>query len=65
MVSLTIHTVPSSRSEIDLDNPREVLWWTKRLACNEAQLREAVARVGAKAAYVEQLLDGIEAILAV
>ncbi|WP_427913110.1 DUF3606 domain-containing protein [Ramlibacter sp. MMS24-I3-19] len=63
--ALAIDTVPASRSEIDLDNARELKWWTKRLACNEVQLREAVARVGPKAAHVEQLLDGVESILAV
>jgi hypothetical protein len=48
-----------------MDNPREVAWWTKRFACSEQQLREAVGQVGTNAAQVEQLLDGQEYILTV
>ena len=59
-----IHTVPADRSEIDVDNPRDVTWWTRRLACSEDQLREAVGLVGPAAAGVEQLLDGEESVLA-
>ena len=60
-----IDTVPANRGLIDMNNPREVSWWTKRFACNEAQLRQAVEQVGPNAAQVEQLLDGQEYILTV
>lgn len=62
-MALAFDTVPANRGMIDMNNPREVSWWTKRFACNEAQLREAVEQVGPSAAQVEQLLDGQEYIL--
>ncbi len=55
-------TIPAQRNVIELDNPREVSWWTKRLECSEQQLRQAVAEVGPSAAKVEQLLDGKDVI---
>ena len=58
-------TIPAQRNIIELDNPREVSWWTKRLECNEQQLRQAVAEVGPSAAKVEQLLDGCDVIISV
>lgn len=64
-MAFTFETVPANRGLIDMDNPREVSWWTKRFTCNEAQLREAVEQVGPYAAQVEQLLDGQEYILTV
>ncbi|TFZ01936.1 DUF3606 domain-containing protein [Ramlibacter humi] len=64
-MAFTIDTVPANRGLIDMNNPREVSWWTKRFACNESQLREAVQQVGTSAAQVEQLLDGQENILTV
>jgi hypothetical protein len=64
-MSLSFDTVPADRGRIDMNNPREVNWWTKRFACNETQLREAVGQVGPNAAQVEQLLDGQEFILTV
>lgn len=57
--------IPAQRNLIELDNPREVRWWAKRLGCNETQLREAVSRVGAQAAQVEQLLDGRDVLVTV
>jgi len=64
-MAFVFDTVPANRGLIDMDNPREVAWWTKRFACNESQLREAVEQVGPNAAQVEQLLDGQEFILTV
>ena len=64
-MSLSFDTVPADRGRIDMSNPREVSWWTKRFACNESQLRDAVEQVGPNAAQVEQLLDGQEYILTV
>lgn len=63
-MAFAMQTVPADRSTIDMDNPREVTWWTHRFACSERQLREAVEQVGLKAAQVEQLLDGQEFVLA-
>jgi hypothetical protein len=62
-MAFVFDTVPANRGMIDMNNPREVSWWTKRFACNESQLREAVEQVGPSAAQVEQLLDGQEYIL--
>ena len=64
-MAFTIDTVPANRGLIDMNNPREVNWWTKRFACSESQLRQAVDQVGTNAAQVEQLLDGQEYILTV
>jgi hypothetical protein len=64
-MAFVFDTVPANRGLIDMNNPREVNWWTKRFACNEVQLREAVEQVGPNAAQVEQLLDGQEYILTV
>jgi hypothetical protein len=57
-MAYVFETVPRDRGRIDMDDPREVIWWRKRFDCSEDQLREAVARVGDNAAIVEQLLDG-------
>lgn len=57
-MAYVFETVPAQRSRIDMSNPSEVLYWAKQFGCNEQQLREAVAQVGASAAMVEQLLDG-------
>jgi hypothetical protein len=57
-MAYVFETVPASRSQINLDDPREVSWWRKRFGCSEDQLRGAVAEVGNSAAKVEQLLDG-------
>ena len=51
-------TVPADRGLVNLDDPREVTWWSKRFGCSPQQLRAAVAEVGNSAAQVEQLLDG-------
>lgn len=64
-MALSFDTVPADRGRIDMNNPREISWWTKRFACNETQLRDAVEQVGPNAAQVEQLLDGQEYILTV
>jgi hypothetical protein len=64
-MAYVFETIPAQRNIIELDNPREVSWWTKRLECNEQQLRQAVAEVGPCAAKVEQLLDGSDVIISV
>jgi len=50
--------VPAQRDQIELGDPREVNWWSKRFGCSPEQLRQAVDQVGTSAARVEQLLDG-------
>jgi hypothetical protein len=57
-MAYVFETVPADRGLIDLDDPREVNWWSKRFGCSQEQLRQAVAQVGTSAAQVEQLLDG-------
>jgi len=57
-MAYVFETVPADRGLIDLDDPREVSWWSKRFGCSAQQLRQAVAEVGKSAAQVEQLLDG-------
>ena len=51
-------TVPAQRDRVDLTNPSEVMYWSKKFGCSERQLRQAVAQVGNSSAMVEQLLDG-------
>jgi hypothetical protein len=57
-MAYVFETVPADRGLIDIDDPREVHWWSKRFGCSEEQLRRAVSQVGTSAAQVEQLLDG-------
>lgn len=57
-MAYVFETVPADRGRIDVDDVREVMWWSKRFDCSERQLREAVAEIGSNAANVEQLLDG-------
>ena len=59
-MAYVFETLPADRSCIDINDAREVQWWSKQFGCNEQQLRQAVARVGNSAATVEQLLDGKE-----
>lgn len=64
-MAYVFETVPADRGRIDLSDPREVHWWSKRFDCNEQQLRSAVAKVGDSAAKVEQVLDGRVVIVSV
>ena len=57
-MAYVFETVPAHRGLIDLDDPREISWWSKRFDCSPDQLRHAVDKVGNSAAQVEQLLDG-------
>ena len=59
-MAYVFETVPADRGLIDMDDPREIQWWSKCFGCNEEQLRHAVLEVGNSAAKVEQLLDGKE-----
>jgi len=47
---------PATRSRIDLDEPRHVVFWCNQLRCSESQLRDAVNRVGTTVARVEAYL---------
>lgn len=62
-MAYVFETVPADRGLIDLDDSREVQWWSKQFGCNEEQLRRAVSKVGTSAAKVEQLLDGKEIVV--
>jgi hypothetical protein len=57
-MAYVFETVPANRSLINMNDPREVSWWSKQFGCSEDQLRRAVDQVGNSAAKVEQLLDG-------
>jgi hypothetical protein len=57
-MAYVFESVPADRGRIDLNDPREVNWWSKRFGCSPEQLRRAVSKVGNSAAKVEQLLDG-------
>ena len=59
-MAYVFETLPANRGRIDMDDPREIHWWSKRFGCNPDQLRRAVSEVGTSAANVEQLLDGKE-----
>jgi hypothetical protein len=57
-MAYVFETVPAQRNLIDMSNPSEVAYWSKKFGCSEQQLRQAVAQVGESSAMVEQLLDG-------
>jgi hypothetical protein len=57
-MAYVFETVPANRSLINMNDPREVSWWSKQFGCSEDQLRRAVDQAGNSAARVEQLLDG-------
>jgi hypothetical protein len=61
-MAYVFETIPAQRSYIEMADPREVSWWSKRFGCSEEQLRRAVAQVGPSAAQVEQLIDGVKLI---
>ena len=41
-MAYVFETMPADRALIDLDDPREVTWWSKRFGCHPDQLRHAV-----------------------
>lgn len=57
-MAYVFESVPAQRSRIDMTNPSEVMYWSKKFGCSEKQLRQAVAEVGESSAMVEQLIDG-------
>ena len=48
----------SGGSSIDVNDPGQVQTWASKLDATEAQIREAVAQVGANASDVEEHLKG-------
>ena len=57
-MAYVFETIPADRGLIDLEDAREVQWWSKQFGCSVDQLLRAVSKVGNSAAKVEQLLDG-------
>lgn len=47
---------PADRSRINVNEKHEVTYWTQKFGVTEAQLREAVKKVGVMAKDVEQAL---------
>jgi Protein of unknown function (DUF3606) len=57
-MAYVFESVPADRALIDVENPREIQWWSKRFGCSVEQLLHAVEEAGNCAAQVAQLLDG-------
>lgn len=51
---------PQDRSRINVNQSHEVRYWTQELRCTEAQLRNAVARVGVSVDRVRDYLRQIK-----
>jgi hypothetical protein len=47
---------PADRARINVNEPSELAYWTKRFGCTEQQLKEAVEHVGVKVADVRRYL---------
>lgn len=62
-MAYVFQSVPAQRNRIDIDNPAEVMYWSKQFDCSERQLRQAVQEVGDSSAMVEQFLDGQDMLL--
>ena len=45
-------------SRIDIDQPEDVLHWSRELGCNEARLQEAVREVGTNVEAVRREIIG-------
>ena len=52
----TTHRSHPDQLMIDVNEPHEVRYWAQRLGCSEQQLRDAVAKAGAMAKDVRQVL---------
>ncbi len=48
---------PLDPGRVNLVDPQDVEYWCREFGCTEAELREAVARVGGHAAAVRQALE--------
>lgn len=51
-------TRPQDASKVNVHEPYEVEYWTKKFGCTKAQLEAAVKAVGTSAAAVEKYLQG-------
>jgi antirestriction protein ArdC len=58
MTKRTMARVPRDSGWINLEEPREVSYWTTVLAVNEARLRAAVRAAGDATSAVRQYLGG-------
>ncbi|MEO8805021.1 MAG: DUF3606 domain-containing protein [Burkholderiaceae bacterium] len=47
---------PADRARININEPHEIAYWSKALACSEEELRRAVDAVGVMATEVRQHL---------
>jgi hypothetical protein len=47
---------PRDRERVNVNEPYEVRYWTRRFGCTESELRRAVAAVGVMARDVENYL---------
>lgn len=51
---------PQDRSRVNINEPYEVRYWTQELRCTEAQLRQAVAKVGVSVEHVRNHLRQVK-----
>ena len=51
----------ADRNRVNVQEPHEVQYWTRKFGCSEQQLKEAVSRVGVMAADVEVYLTSFAA----
>jgi len=49
---------PQDASKVNIHEPYEVEYWTKKFGCTKAQLEAAVKAVGVQASAVEKHLKG-------
>lgn len=47
---------PADRSRVNVNEPHEIEWWTKKFGVSEQQLRDAVKKAGVSAKDVQSLL---------
>jgi Protein of unknown function (DUF3606) len=51
--------VPADRCKVNLHEPREVEYWTRKFGCSAEQLRAAVAKVGSSVPVVQTTVAGV------
>jgi hypothetical protein len=49
---------PADRARVNVHEPWEVTYWSKKFGCTAAELKAAVQAVGVSSAKVEQYLKG-------
>lgn len=55
-MSIPKNIAKADRSKIAIDHPEDVKYWTRHLGITEAELRDAIERVGNSAAAVRKQL---------